>query len=60
MVVSAAGNNTFVYGEDLPELLRKRLELTKKYRHHPPRIDKDIMWRPVPGTTWPKGWITPT
>lgn len=56
MVVSAAGNHTYFYGEDLPDLLRKRLELTQKYRHHKPRIDKDIMWRPVPGTTWPEGW----
>jgi hypothetical protein len=56
MVVSAAGNHTYFYGEDLPELLRLRLKLTQQYRHHKPRIDKTIMWRPVPGTVWPEGW----
>lgn len=57
MVVSAAGNHTYFYGEDLPDLLRLRLKLTKEYRHHKPRIDRDILWRPVPGTVWPEGWV---
>ncbi len=57
MVVSGVGNNTYFYGEDLPDLLRRRLELTAQYRHHAPRIDRDILWRPVPGTTWPQGWV---
>ncbi|MCF3650246.1 hypothetical protein [Synoicihabitans lomoniglobus] len=57
MVVSELGNHTFIYGEDLPDLLRRRLKLTAQYRHHPPRIDREIMWRPVPGTSWPKGWL---
>ncbi|GAB5561245.1 MAG: hypothetical protein SynsKO_28920 [Synoicihabitans sp.] len=57
MVVSSAGNHTYFYGEDLPELLRKRIELTNQYRHHKPRIDREILWREVPGTTWPEGWV---
>ncbi len=58
MVVSAVGNHTYFYGEDLPDLLRRRLELTQRYRHHAPRIDRNILWRPVPGTTWPEGWTS--
>ncbi|MBX3750430.1 MAG: hypothetical protein KF897_10100 [Opitutaceae bacterium] len=54
MALSAAGNNTFVYGEDLPDLLREKIRLMKKYRHAKPRIDRDILWRPAPGATWPK------
>ncbi len=60
MVVSAAGNHTYFYGEDLPDLLRNRLRLTAEYRHHKPRIDGDILWRPVPGTHWPEGWVAQT
>ncbi len=57
LATSGIGNNTFLYGEDLPELLQRRLELTRRYRHHPPRIDKSILWRPTPGTQWPEGWV---
>ena len=56
MAVSAVGENTFFYGENLIDHLRTKLRLTEQYRHHPPRIDRDIYWRPVPGTTWPEGW----
>jgi len=54
MVLSATGNNTFFYGENLPELLREKIRLMKKYRHRKPRIDRDILWRPIPGAQWPK------
>lgn len=57
MVISAAGNHTYLYGENLPDLLRLRLKLTREHRHHKPRIDREILWRPVPGTTWPEGWV---
>lgn len=56
MVVSAIGETTFFYGENLLELLRTKVRLTEKYRNRPPRIDRDIYWRPVPGTHWPEGW----
>ncbi|MCX6945720.1 MAG: hypothetical protein NT173_13340 [Opitutales bacterium] len=54
MVLSSAGNNTFFYGEDLPQLLREKIRLMRKYRHRRPRIDRNILWRPIPGATWPK------
>lgn len=54
MVLSAVGNNTFFYGENLPELLREKIRLMKKYRNRKPRIDRDILWRPIPGSQWPK------
>lgn len=56
MVVSSVAENTFFYGENLVEHLRTKLQLTEKYRHHPPRIDREIYWRPAPGTHWPAGW----
>jgi hypothetical protein len=56
LVVSGVAENTFFYGENLVEHLKTKLRLTEKYRHHPPRIDKDIFWRPIPGTEWPAGW----
>ncbi|MEO6876040.1 MAG: hypothetical protein ABI222_14575 [Opitutaceae bacterium] len=54
LVTSGVGNNTFFYGEDLPQLLHEKIRLMKKYRHKKPRIDKTILWRPVPGGQWPK------
>jgi hypothetical protein len=58
MVVSGVAENTFFYGENLADHLATKIHLTEKYRHHPPRIDRGIFWRPVPGTTWPEGWNT--
>ena len=52
--VSALGNTTFFYGEDLPELLLKKIRLMKKYRNRKPHLPADTMWLPAPGTTWPK------
>ncbi len=57
IAVSGVAESTFLYGENLVEHLRTRLRLTEQYRHHPPRIDRDIYWRPVPGTQWPEGWL---
>ncbi|MCC6414842.1 MAG: hypothetical protein IT582_02910 [Opitutaceae bacterium] len=54
IVLSAIGNNTFCYGEDLPALLREKIRLMQKYRHKKPRIDKDILWRPLPEAKWPE------
>jgi hypothetical protein len=56
MVVSAVGENTFFYGENLIGHLREKIRLTEQYRDRPPRIDRDIYWRPIPGTHWPEGW----
>jgi len=58
LVVSGVAENTFFYGENLVEHLKTKIRLTEKYRHHKPRIDRDILWRPIPGTKWPDGWST--
>jgi len=56
LVVSNVAETTFFYGENLVEHLKTKLRLTAQYRHHPPRIDRNIFWRPIPGTVWPAGW----
>ncbi|MEY2878037.1 MAG: hypothetical protein RLZZ15_417 [Verrucomicrobiota bacterium] len=56
LVVSGVAETTFFYGENLVAHLRTKLRLTEKYRHHAPRIDRNIYWRPNPGTVWPEGW----
>ena len=56
LVICGVAENTFFYGENLVEHLKTKLRLTEKYRHNKPRIDKDIFWRPLPGTSWPAGW----
>ncbi|HYE57819.1 MAG TPA: hypothetical protein VD948_04910 [Rhodothermales bacterium] len=48
IIVSDVGETSFIYGENLGDLLRRKLELTAQYRHHAPRIDRDIMWRLTP------------
>ena len=60
IAVSGVAETTFFYGENLVEHLRTKLRLTEQHRHHAPRIDKNIYWRPVPGTTWPEGWKAQT
>ncbi len=60
LVLSGVGESTFLYGENLVGHLKTKLVLTGKYRHHPPRIDRDIFWRPIPGTQWPEGWSDKT
>ncbi len=56
MVVSDVGENTFIYGENLGEHVRTKIKLMEQYRHHKPRIDKDILWRPTVGQPWPDGF----
>ncbi|MCG8605886.1 hypothetical protein MJD09_12950 [bacterium] len=45
MVVSKSGETSYIYGENLGELLRRKIQLVEEYRHVEPRIDPDIMWR---------------
>lgn len=45
ILVSDVGETAFIYGETIGDHLRRKLELTEQYRHHPPRIDPDILWR---------------
>ncbi len=56
MVVSATGENTFIYGKNLGEHVRAKIRLMKKYRHNKPRIDRNILWRPALGQPWPEGF----
>ncbi len=56
LVLSGVAENTFFYGENLVEHLKTKVRLTERHRHHKPRIDRSIFWRPIPGTEWPKGW----
>ena len=51
MVVSTEGENTFMYGENLGDLLRRRIELMAGHEEDEPYIDPDFMWR-VPGIEW--------
>jgi hypothetical protein len=45
MMVSSQGQTAYIYGENLGDDLKRKLELTEKYRHVEPYIAKDIMWR---------------
>ena len=45
MVISKSGETSYIYGENLGELLNRKIELMSKYRHVQPRIDPDIMWK---------------
>ena len=45
MVVSKSGETSYIYGENLGNLLRRKIQLMEEYRHVEPRIDPDIMWR---------------
>ena len=56
LVMSGVAETTFFYGENLVDHLRTKIRLTTQYRNHPPRIDRNIFWRPIPGTQWPAGW----
>jgi len=45
MLVSDQVETSSVYGENLGELLRRKIELTKRYRNVEPFIDREILWR---------------
>ncbi len=45
ILVSDVGETSFIYGENLGDLLRRKLELSEAYRHVEPYIDRDIIWR---------------
>ena len=44
-LVSDVGETSFIYGENVGDLLRRKLDLTERYRDRAPRIDPDLMWR---------------
>ena len=48
MTVSSEDENTFTYGENFGDLLRRRIELMEGHQNDEPYIDPEFMWR-VPG-----------
>jgi hypothetical protein len=48
MVVSKVGETSYIYGENLSELIRKKIALMEKYGDVEPYIDPNFIWR-VPG-----------
>lgn len=45
MVVSKSGETSYIYGDNLGDLLRRKIGLMEEYRHVEPKIDDTIMWR---------------
>ena len=45
IVVSEVSETSFVYGENLGDHLRRKLDLTERYRDAEPHISTDILWR---------------
>lgn len=45
MVVSKSGETSYIYGENLGELVQRKIDLMEKYRQVEPRIDDSIMWK---------------
>jgi hypothetical protein len=45
MIVSGFGETPFIYGENYPELLEKKIALMKKYGGDEPFIDPGYMFR---------------
>ncbi len=45
MTVSGSGETAFIYGENFPDLLRRRMALMEKHRSDEPFIDPDFMFR---------------
>lgn len=45
MLVSGVGETPFMYGENLGENLRRKIDLTERYRHATPYIDDAVQWR---------------
>jgi hypothetical protein len=48
MVVSKVAETSYIYGENLGELIRKKITLMEKYGDAEPYIDPNFIWR-VPG-----------
>lgn len=54
MLSSAVGETTFIYGDNLADLLERKIALMEGREDDEPYIDPDFMWR-VPGMNHPKG-----
>ncbi len=44
-LVSDVGETSFMYGDNIGDLLRRKLDLTERYRDLAPAIDTGILWR---------------
>jgi hypothetical protein len=53
MLESAVGETTFIYGDNFPGLLRRKIALMEGREDDEPFVDPDFMWR-VPGLNDPK------
>jgi hypothetical protein len=45
MMVSDLGETPFIYGENFPDLLEKKIALMRRHRKDEPRIDDDFMFK---------------
>ncbi len=48
MIQSNLGETTFIYGDNIAELIRKKIALMEGRENDEPHVDPDYMWR-VPG-----------
>ena len=45
ITVSEVGETSYIYGENLGELIKQKIDLMQKYRHVEPRIDRTVLWK---------------
>ncbi|MBD3414140.1 MAG: hypothetical protein GF421_06900 [Candidatus Aminicenantes bacterium] len=45
MIVSKNKQTPFIYGNNFPDLMKKRIQLMEKYRHFEPFIDRNFMYK---------------
>ncbi len=45
MLISDIGETSYVYGENLGDLIERKIKLMEQYRHVEPDIDRGILWR---------------
>ena len=48
MVQSEVGETTFIYGDNIADLIRKKIALMEGRENDTPHVDPDYIWR-VPG-----------
>ncbi|MFW6123975.1 MAG: hypothetical protein ACOC5G_02025 [Acidobacteriota bacterium] len=45
MIVSKNKQTPFIYGDNFPDLMKKRIQLMEKYKHCEPNIDQNFMFK---------------
>jgi hypothetical protein len=53
MLTSDVGETTFIYGDNMADLLRRKIALMEGREEDEPYVDPDFMWR-VPGLNCPR------